>query len=119
MNDFSGYAGRPFSFVLRYCRQRSAAHLSILFCIVAAVACSVGTQYGVKSLVDALVRSADVGLLRPRVAVPLHTLGSGLQPDARSPFSHASVDWANPTSSSTSPPRLSIFTKTSTQPDNA
>jgi ATP-binding cassette subfamily B protein len=54
MDDFSGYADRPFSFMLRYCRQRMASHLSILFCIVAAVACSVGTQYGVKSLVDAL-----------------------------------------------------------------
>ncbi|WP_438275856.1 ABC transporter ATP-binding protein [Nitrobacter sp.] len=54
MNDLSGYAGRPFSFVMRYCRQRSASHLAILFCVVAAVACSVGTQYGVKSLVDAL-----------------------------------------------------------------
>jgi ATP-binding cassette subfamily B protein len=54
MDDFSGYAGRPFAFVMRYCRQRSASHLAILFCIVAAVACSVGTQYGVKSLVDAL-----------------------------------------------------------------
>src|SRR3569623_2660206 len=54
MDDFSGYAGRPFAFVMRYCRQRSASHLAILFCIVAAVACSEGTQYGVKSLVDAL-----------------------------------------------------------------
>ena len=54
MNDLSGYAGRPFSFVMRYCRQRSASHLAILFCVMAAVACSVGTQYGVKSLVDAL-----------------------------------------------------------------
>ncbi|WP_319797701.1 ABC transporter ATP-binding protein [Nitrobacter sp.] len=54
MNDFSGYGGRPFSFVMRYCRQRSASHLVILFCVVAAVTCSVGTQYGVKSLVDAL-----------------------------------------------------------------
>ncbi|MGN6411432.1 MAG: ABC transporter ATP-binding protein [Nitrobacter sp.] len=54
MNDLSGYAGRPFSFVMRYCRQRSASHLAILFCVMAAVACSVGTQYGLKSLVDAL-----------------------------------------------------------------
>ncbi|ABE61308.1 ABC transporter related protein [Nitrobacter hamburgensis X14] len=54
MDDFSGYGGRPFAFVMRYCRQRSASHVAILFCVVAAVACSVGTQYGVKSLVDAL-----------------------------------------------------------------
>ncbi|HTJ01882.1 MAG TPA: ABC transporter ATP-binding protein, partial [Methylovirgula sp.] len=54
MDDLSGYANRPFAFVMRYFRQRSAAHAVILLCVVAAVACSVGTQYGVKSLVDAL-----------------------------------------------------------------
>ena len=54
MDDLSGYANRPFAFVMRYLRQRSGAHAGILLCVVAAVACSVGTQYGVKSLVDAL-----------------------------------------------------------------
>jgi ATP-binding cassette subfamily B protein len=54
MDNFSGYANRPFAFVIRYFRQRSASHVVILLCVVAAVACSVGTQYGVKSLVDAL-----------------------------------------------------------------
>ena len=54
MDNFSEYANRPFAFVMRYFRQRSAAHAVILLCVVAAVACSVGTQYGVKSLVDAL-----------------------------------------------------------------
>ena len=54
MDDLSGYANRPFAFVMRYFRQRSAAHAVILLCVVAAVACSVGTQYGVKSLVDHL-----------------------------------------------------------------
>lgn len=56
MDDFSGYASRPFAFVMRYCRRRSASHIAILLCVVAAVVCSVGTQYGVKSLVDALTR---------------------------------------------------------------
>ncbi len=41
-------------FVLRYLRQRSAAHAVILSAVIAAVACSVGTQYGVKNLVDSL-----------------------------------------------------------------
>jgi ATP-binding cassette subfamily B protein len=41
-------------FVLRYLRQRLASHVVILTCVVAAVACSVGTQYGVKYLVDGL-----------------------------------------------------------------
>ena len=54
MDTLSGYAHRPFPFVLRYLRQRLAAHVVILSAVVAAVACSVGTQYGVKSLVDAL-----------------------------------------------------------------
>ncbi len=54
MNDLSGYAGSPFLFALRYLRRRLVPHLVILGAVVAAVACSVGTQYGVKFLVDAL-----------------------------------------------------------------
>jgi ATP-binding cassette, subfamily B, bacterial len=54
MDNLSGYAHRPFPFVLRYLRQRLAAHVVILSAVVAAVACSVGTQYGVKNLVDGL-----------------------------------------------------------------
>ena len=54
MDNLSGYARRPFPFVLRYLRQRRAAHAVILTAVVAAVACSVGTQYGVKNLVDSL-----------------------------------------------------------------
>jgi ATP-binding cassette subfamily B protein len=54
MDNLSGYASRPFPFVLRYIRQRLASHVVILGSVVAAVACSVGTQYGVKYLVDGL-----------------------------------------------------------------
>ena len=54
MDNLSGYADRPFAFVLRYLRQRLASHVVILAAVVAAVACSVGTQYGVKFLVDGL-----------------------------------------------------------------
>ena len=54
MDNLSGYAHRPFPFVLRYLRKRLAAHTVILAAVVAAVTCSVGTQYGVKSLVDSL-----------------------------------------------------------------
>jgi ATP-binding cassette subfamily B protein len=54
MDTLSGYAHRPFAFVLRYIKQRLAAHVGILSAVVAAVACSVGTQYGVKYLVDGL-----------------------------------------------------------------
>jgi ATP-binding cassette subfamily B protein len=54
MDNLSGYVRRPFPFVMRYLRQRRAAHAVILLAVVAAVACSVGTQYGVKTLVDSL-----------------------------------------------------------------
>src|ERR1700719_5130191 len=54
MDSLSGYAHRPFPFVLRYLRLRLAPHIVILTAVVAAVACSVGTQYGVKFLVDSL-----------------------------------------------------------------
>lgn len=54
MDHLSGYAHRPFSLVLRYLRNRLALHVVILSAVVAAVACSVGTQYAVKSLVDSL-----------------------------------------------------------------
>jgi len=54
LDDLSGYAHRPFAFVLRYLRGRLASHLVILTAVMAAVACSVGTQYGVKNLVDCL-----------------------------------------------------------------
>ncbi len=54
MDQLSGYAHRPFPFVLRYLRQRLVSHTVILTAVVAAVACSVSTQYGVKFLVDCL-----------------------------------------------------------------
>lgn len=54
MDNLSGYAHHPFAFVLRYLRQRTAAHVAIVTTVGAAVACSVGTQYGVKYLVDGL-----------------------------------------------------------------
>jgi len=54
MDNLSGYANRPLPFVLRYLRQRLAAHAVILTAVMAAVACSVGTQYGVKYLADGL-----------------------------------------------------------------
>jgi len=54
MDNLSGYANRPFPFVLRYLRKRLAAHFVIFMSVVAAVVCSVCTQYGVKFLVDGL-----------------------------------------------------------------
>lgn len=54
MDNLSVYAHRPLAFVLRYLRKRPASHAVILAAVVAAVACSVGTQYAVKNLVDGL-----------------------------------------------------------------
>jgi ATP-binding cassette, subfamily B, bacterial len=54
MDEFCRYAGHPLAFMLRYVRLRPGSHLLVLTAVLAAVACSVSTQYGVKYLVDAL-----------------------------------------------------------------
>lgn len=48
---------RPIAVILSYVRRRPISHLLILCAVLAAVACATGTQYGVKSLVDALSRA--------------------------------------------------------------
>jgi len=48
------YATRPLGFLLRYVRRHGFAHAVVLLSVLAAVACSVGTQYALKGLVDAL-----------------------------------------------------------------
>jgi ATP-binding cassette subfamily B protein len=54
MDDLSRYGNRPLEFVFRFVRRRAIAHAVILTAVLAAVACSVSTQYGVKFLVDTL-----------------------------------------------------------------
>jgi len=54
MTDVSGYANRPLAFTFRFVRRRAIAHAVILAAVLAAVGCSVSTQYGIKFLVDAL-----------------------------------------------------------------
>ena len=54
MADLCSYASSPFHFIFRYLRLRPLSHTAILAAVLGAVACSVGTQYGVKFLVDAL-----------------------------------------------------------------
>jgi ATP-binding cassette, subfamily B, bacterial len=49
---------RPLLFIWHYIRQRPIAHATILAAVLAAVTCSVSTQYGVKTLVDALSHAA-------------------------------------------------------------
>ncbi len=54
MDRLSAYSKRPTAFLLRYVRRRAVSHAAILASVIAAVACSVSTQYGVKFLVDTL-----------------------------------------------------------------
>jgi ATP-binding cassette subfamily B protein len=54
MDDFCQYAERPIAFNGRYLRRRPSAHLAIVIAVVGAVLCSVGAQYCVKTLIDAL-----------------------------------------------------------------
>jgi ATP-binding cassette subfamily B protein len=54
MGDLCRYVDRPIAFILRYVRQRASWHFVILAAVLAAVGCSVSTQYGVKYLVDIL-----------------------------------------------------------------
>jgi len=54
MIQFCSFATRPFAFMALYIRQRPWPHAGILILVLAAVSCSVATQYGVKFLVDVL-----------------------------------------------------------------
>ncbi len=54
MDNLARYSGRPFAFVARYVRSRLLSHSVIIGAVTIAVICSVGTQYGVKNLVDSL-----------------------------------------------------------------
>ena len=54
MDDLTSYAHRPLAFLFRYAKRRPIAHTVILIAVLAAVACSVSTQYGVKFMVDSL-----------------------------------------------------------------
>jgi ATP-binding cassette, subfamily B, bacterial len=54
MDSLCAYADRPVAFFLRYVRLRPLSHALILTAVLAAVTCSVSTQYGVKFLVDTL-----------------------------------------------------------------
>jgi len=61
MDDICNYANRPLDFIVRYMRRNPIAHGAILLCVLGAVVCSIGTQYGVKNLVDTLAGGPDVG----------------------------------------------------------
>ncbi|MGA7611742.1 MAG: hypothetical protein WCF49_16330, partial [Xanthobacteraceae bacterium] len=54
LDDLCRFATRPLAFIGRYLRRRSVSHAVIMTAVLTAVGCSVTTQYGVKTLVDAL-----------------------------------------------------------------
>lgn len=56
MDNFSRYSAHPFGFIGRYLRARPLSHAVIIGAVAIAVVCSVGTQYGIKFLVDSLAR---------------------------------------------------------------
>jgi len=55
MYDACRYVDRPFAFIFRYVRLRTFSHAVIGAAVLAAVACSVTTQYGLKHLVLILI----------------------------------------------------------------
>jgi ATP-binding cassette subfamily B protein len=54
MKDMCKWRQRPFAYLWHYVVTRPISHAVILGAVIAAVACSVSTQYGIKLLVDAL-----------------------------------------------------------------
>jgi ATP-binding cassette subfamily B protein len=54
MDSLCRFTNTPFAFLAHYVRRRALAHAVILLAVLAAVACSVGAQYGVKFIVDTL-----------------------------------------------------------------
>src|ERR1700724_837379 len=58
MNDVSRYTNRPVSFTFQFVRRRCVAHAAVLAAVLAAVGCSVSTQFGIKLLVDTLANQA-------------------------------------------------------------
>jgi ATP-binding cassette subfamily B protein len=58
--QFAHYVDRPLAYFAHYIRERPVAHGAILTAVLAAVTCSVSTQYGVKALVDVLSAGGGV-----------------------------------------------------------
>jgi len=59
MTELTGYAASPLGFIFRYIRLRPFSHAAILGAVLAAVACAICTQYGIKFLVDTLAAGAN------------------------------------------------------------
>ena len=61
----------PGRFLLHYVLRQSASHFVVLASVLAAVACAIGSQYGVKNLVDALGSAGSPGTGEVWAAVAL------------------------------------------------
>lgn len=61
MDDLCRYVDRPLAFICRYVRLRPGSHAIIMTAVLAAVGCSIATQYGVKNLVDVLSLDSSGG----------------------------------------------------------
>ena len=59
-DDVCRYVNRPFAFIFRYVQLRALTHGIIVAAVLAAVGCSVTTQYGLKYLVDTLTGGPSV-----------------------------------------------------------
>src|SRR5215831_6605301 len=64
MDNLAHYSSRPFALVARYIRSRFLSHFVIITAVTCAVVCSVGTQYGVKNLVDSLASQVPQNVWR-------------------------------------------------------
>ncbi|ACA20874.1 ABC transporter related [Methylobacterium sp. 4-46] len=76
MDDLCAYAERPWAFVARYLRRRVVPHAAIVVSVLAAVACSVSTQYGLKGVVDALGKGPQSGEIWGALAVLIAFIGA-------------------------------------------
>ena len=61
MADLARYVDRPFAFFFGYMARRAGAHAALFAAVLAAAACQVSTQYGVKLLVDTLSLGREAG----------------------------------------------------------
>jgi len=93
MDDPHHNVNRPIAVILSYARRRPISHLLIVGAVLAAVACATGTQYGVKSMVDALSRAPGamtawgafallVSLILPTPCCGVWPVGSAARPSS-------------------------------------
>src|SRR5262249_59574808 len=60
-SSLTSLRGRPMSFLGRYVGLHPAGHTIVFFAVLAAVGCSVSTQYAMKHLIDVVSMGRDAG----------------------------------------------------------